>query len=92
MLRDVTVDEIYDSVKKNKITKISLNECSICKKSTCYVVKGNYVFFDPTCGCCTCELEPRSWRNVAHYVNMQIVDNVKLKWAKKLGIDLRIAK
>ncbi len=89
MVRKITIEEVKDSVKKNKITQVTIRQCSICGYMMHYFIKVDQVSIDTCCDCVTYgSFKISSWEDLADTVNAQSVDKWRKENALKLGIVL----
>lgn len=74
-IKRVTADEIRESVVKNNIDCFPIHCCAICGEWVGYRFfrwPNQEVVFDSSCFCVSYEnVQPRSWEDVADYINMQ---------------------
>ena len=85
-----TGEQIRDGMKKAGITRVFSRDCSICGYDLCWIRKGDYLFFDSGCNCVTYSCcEPRSWSEIADWLNAIDDPNQKEKWFADFGINLK---
>jgi hypothetical protein len=92
MYRDVTVQELQDSCMAKDIWYVDHHDCSICGEWTRYLIDSeiNAVYYDSSCGCSSSCPTPRSWDEVAEFVNMQSQSEIKKEIALRFGIELEV--
>jgi len=89
MLRNITADEVKESVQRNKIDYIAVRDCSICGFEIHYLIEQGQVGLNTGCDCVSYgNITEVTWEDLAETVNMQTQDKWKIQNAKKLGIDL----
>lgn len=84
----VTADEVKTAMIAEGIESVDHHDCALCRGMVGYVREGEELFFDPHCGCAgDGPLEPRSWQEVADWINTQNSE-WQIKIAAKFGLRL----
>jgi hypothetical protein len=89
MCRDVTVQELQESCRAKDIWYVNHHECGCCGEWTRYLIDAQ-VLYDSSCGCSSSRPTPRSWDEVAEFVNMQSRPEIKKEIALRFGIELEV--
>ena len=89
-MRDVTAQEIEESMKLNNITSVGIRRCSMCNTMLTYNLLHGRPYVDTNCDCVsyTTDMKEVSFKKLADWVNCQTKDEHKLSIAKQFGIEL----
>lgn len=83
----VTAEQVKAACLAAGIKSIEHHECSICLYMTAYLVRGDQLYFDPSCDCTGGRgPELSSWQDAADWINMQTQDDIRAKIAGRFGI------
>ena len=86
-IKKLSVEEIKESIIKNKIYHIDHHKCGICGVMVRYfIIEGN-LYFDGSCGCSTSRLQERDWESLLTWYNMQASDEGRKHVANLFGLE-----
>ena len=93
MPRDVTPEEVRETLARTGRRVIPHHPCSICDYVTNYFVgQDGQLYFDPGCNCTrpTHRRSPllRNWSDLSDWVNMQQTPRAKREVASRMDIEL----
>lgn len=89
MLEYLTDDRLLTSCVENQISRIPHHQCGICREWVEYQIDRDRLYFNSNCGCTSIynPPAPRSWQELADWINMQ-TDANKRQIARVCGIEL----
>lgn len=82
----VTGKQVQDAVYAANVTYIPYYTCGCCGEVVAYFVQGGNLYLDPSCGCATFTIQPKSWDDAAEWINMQSDDTAKAKIMQKFRL------
>jgi hypothetical protein len=84
----VTGQQVKEAMIANDITYVDHHECGICGVMVHYFRDGEFLYFDPRCGCgCGGMPQEREFEDAARWINMQDKPEIKAKLARRFGIE-----
>lgn len=87
-LRQVTAEEVKESVLSNKVIRIDHHTCALCNAWTHYSIFDGELFFDPSCNCTGDMPIERSWENLADFINSQTDAQTQQRILKACGFTI----
>lgn len=82
----VTAQHVKEAVTAAKITYVLHHDCGVCGEWVSYLVQGENLYFDSSCGCVRSHLRVSSWEDAAEWINMQSNEEAKAEIMKKFGL------
>ena len=82
----VTGKEVKAAMMAAGITRVDHHDCGIYGSMVFYSRDGEHLFFNPGCECSWSPPKPRSWDDLAGWINMQTVLEVRNELRAAVGL------